>query len=143
MKKLLQEQVKVALKAGKKIELQTLRALLAAMQYEEMQQGKEELTEIENVAILKNEIKKRKESLEYAEKAEREDQKADLLTEISALEAFLPQQLSAEQIEKILSDIKSATPSANMGLAMKELKDKYTGQYDGKLASDLAKKVFS
>ncbi len=143
MKKLLQEQVKVALKAGKKIELQTLRALLAAMQYEEMQQGKDDLTEIENVAILKNEIKKRKESLEYAEKAGREDQKADLLTEITALEAFLPQQLSAEQIEKILSDIKSATPGANMGLAMKELKDKYTGQYDGKLASDLAKKVFS
>jgi uncharacterized protein YqeY len=142
MKKEIQDQVKVALKAGNKLEVQTLRALLAAFQYEEMQKSKDELESTEATAILKNEIKKRRESIEFAEKAGRADQTDALSAEILILEKFLPQQFSAEKIEQLLVEIKAANPSWNMGQAMKQLKDLYPGQYDGKLASDTAKKVF-
>ena len=80
--------------------------------------------------------------MEFEEKANRTEQITALKSEIACLEAFLPTQLSAEQIEKIITDFKTANAAANMGVVMKELKDKYTGQYDGKLASDLAKKIF-
>ena len=143
MKKEIQDQVKVALKGGNKLEVQTLRALLAAFQYEEMQKGKDELESTEATAILKNEIKKRKESLEFAEKAGRSDQLDILNSEIAILEKFLPQQFSAEKIEQLLLEIKATNPTWNMGQAMKQLKDLYPGQYDGKLASDTAKKVFA
>jgi uncharacterized protein YqeY len=142
MKQEIQNQIKIAMKAGKKIEVQTLRALLSAIQYEEMQKGLESLAENDLIAILKNETKKRREALEFAEKASREDQKTELLTELACIESFLPKQLTADEVEKVLTDFKNTNPSGNMGLAMKALKDNYTGQYDGKLASELAKKIF-
>ncbi len=143
MKLLLKEQLKEAMKAKDRVKMDTLRAALSAIQYEEMQKGTEDLPEETFHAILKNEIKKRREAIEYAEKANRLEEIETAKIEIYVLEGFLPTQLSAEQLEKELLGLKESTPGINMGQAMKALKDKFSGQYDGKLASDLAKKVFS
>jgi uncharacterized protein YqeY len=141
MKTKFKEDIKNCMKTGRKVEVQVLRSLCAALQYEEMQKGLEDLPETDVIIILKNEIKKRRESLEFEEKAERAEAIDILKKEIACLEEYLPTQLSGEQIEKIIIDLKEKNPAMNMGIAMKELKDKYSGQYDGKLASDLAKKI--
>lgn len=141
MKEQLKSALKDAMKARQQVKMDTIRGLLSALQYEEMQKSVESLPSEAAVAVLKSELKKRKEEVEFAEKANRAEQIDRLKIEMSVLESFLPAQMSAEAIEKILVDLKSKNTGLNMGAAMKLLKDTYSGQYDGKLASEIAKKV--
>lgn len=142
MKDSLKSALKEAMKARDQVRMDTIRSILSAFQYEEMQKGVDEIPAEAQTAILKSELKKRREELEFAEKAARGDAIEKLHKEIAIIEGFLPSQLSAEAIEKILSELKAADAALNMGLAMKKLKDAYSGQYDGKMASEIAKKIF-
>ena len=140
MKAQLQNDMKEAMKAKAKVKLSTIRALISAIQYEEMQKGTE-LKEDQLIAILKNELKKRKESLEYLTKENRQDEIEIIEEEAKVIEGYLPKQLSAEELKQLLIKFKSANASANMGQAMSYLKDNFAGQYDGKDASSLAKEI--
>ncbi|NMC62462.1 MAG: GatB/YqeY domain-containing protein [SAR324 cluster bacterium] len=137
----LKEAMKQAMKAKEQARLDTIRMVLSAIQYEEMQNKVSELSEDQILNVLKREVKKRKEEFDYAEKASRPDLQEKLKVEISTIEAFLPTQLSAEKIEEILKSMKEVNPELNLGLAMKALKESYPGQYDSKLASEVARKV--
>lgn len=130
------------MKAKDKLALETIRMALAALQYEEMQRQTEELPEAVAIEVLQREVKKRKEEIEFAAKSGRTDAGAQAEAEIKILEAFLPSQLSAEKLEQSLSEFKASNPGSNMGLAMKYLKDNFGGQYDAKVASEIAKRVF-
>lgn len=141
MKAKLQNDMKQALRDKDKLKLSTVRGLLSAFQYEEMQKG-EDLKEEQAIAILKNEIKKRKETLEYLEKDNRADEIKVTHEEIKIIELYLPSQMSEEEIRNTLTKFKTENPEGNMGLAMKYLKDNFNGQYDGKIASNLAKELF-
>ncbi len=141
MKNKLKESLKTAMKARDQVRLDTVRSLMAAIQYEEMQKETEELPSEAVLAIIRSEIKKRKEESEFAQKASRPELLEKLAKELSILEEFLPSQLGEAQLEKILSDLKQSTPGLNLGVAMKLLKDNYAGQYDGKVASDVAKRI--
>ena len=141
MKTKLKEHMKTAMKAKDKIRLSTIRSLLSALQYEEMKKEKEELADDETLKVVRTEIKKRKESLEFAEQAGRQDQVDNLNKELSVLEGFLPKQLEEKEIETILTDFMDATPSPNMGALMQYLKSSFSGQYDGKTASSICKKL--
>lgn len=143
MKQQLQSAMKDAMRAKDKDRLEAIRTLLAAIQYEEMEKQVDTLPPEASLTILQRELKKRKEEVEFAEKASRRDLLGKLQTEISLIESFLPQQLSAEALEQTLLGFKAANASLNMGGAMKLLKEQFAGQYDGKLASEIAKKVFA
>lgn len=141
MKESLQAAMKEAMKAKDKIRLDTIRGVISAIQYEEIQTKTEPLAPDGCLAVLQREVKKRKEEVEFAEKAARSDLLEKLRVEISVLESFLPAQLDSSRLEKIIIDLKSENPSLNVGLAMKALKEKYAGQYDAKVASDIVKRV--
>lgn len=143
MKADLKDAMKVAMKEKNRVALDTIRSLLAAIQYEEMQKQTEELPENAILAIIKNEVKKRKEGLEFEQKAGRTEQIETLNAEVAVLEKFLPQQLDRAQLEDIFQKFKAGNESANMGEAMKMLKETYPSQYDGKEASSIAKDLFS
>ncbi len=143
MKEELKASMKEAMKAKDKPRLQTIRSILSAFQYEEMQKGVDELDEKGCIAILQSELKKRKESLEFAEKDGRQDLIDEANAEIAVIESFLPKQLSNEELEKLVVTLKEENPDANMGVIMKSLKEKYAGQYDGRAASELVKKVLA
>ena len=143
MKKQLQDSLKEAMKAKDKIRLETIRGVLSAIQYEEMEKKVEPLPNDGVLAVLQRELKRRKEELEFAEKGQRSDLIEKFKTEIQVIEHFLPRQLSQGDLEKIVADLKSSTPGLNMGLAMKALKEKYSGQFDSKMASDICKKAFA
>jgi uncharacterized protein len=133
--------MKAALKAGDKVRLDTVRSVLAAIQYEEMERKVDNLTDEQITAIVQRESKKRREELEFAEQAKRPELKDKFLAEIKILEEFLPKQLSAPELETIITGLKTNTPGLNVGAAMKLLKETYAGQYDGKLASEVVKRV--
>jgi uncharacterized protein YqeY len=142
MKATLKEALKSAMKAQDRLRMETIRALLSEIQYEEMQKQVQDLSATDSSVVLQREVKKRQEAIGFEEQANRQDAKAKLQAEIAIIEEFLPKQLSATELEKVLSDYKTTTPSAVMGTAMKFLKDNYAGQYDGKSASEIAKRVF-
>jgi uncharacterized protein YqeY len=92
--------------------------------------------------VLQREVKKRQEAIGFEEQAGRSEAKAKLVAEIAIIEEFMPKQMTAAELEAALVEYKSSTPGAVMGTAMKFLKDRFAGQYDGKSASEIAKKVF-
>lgn len=141
MKKILKDELKVAMKAQDRLRLDTIRAVLSEIQYEEMQKGVDELSDAECLVVAQREVKKRNESIQFAEQAGRAEEKQKLLAEIAILEFFLPKQLSSEELEKIVVGVKESTPGASMPIVMKHLKENYAGKYDGKSASEIVKRV--
>jgi uncharacterized protein YqeY len=142
MKATLKEALKAAMKSQDRLRMETIRALLSEIQYEEMQKSVAELAPADSAVVLQREVKKRQEAIGFEEQANRPEAKAKLQSEIAIIEEYLPKQLSAEALENVLVEYKNANPGAVMGLAMKFLKERYAGQYDGKSASEIAKKVF-
>lgn len=141
MKATLKDALKSAMKAKDKISLDTIRSVLTEIQYEEMQKSIEELGATECLQVVQREVKKRLEAIQFEEQAGRAEQKAKLQAEIAVLENFLPKQLSSEELEKIITTLKEGTPGLALNVVMKHLKDNYAGQYDGKSASEIAKRV--
>ena len=143
LKEALREAMKAALRAKEQLKLDTIRGVLSEIQYEEIQKKVEDLADEDILTVIKREIKKRNEEVEFAQKAGRADLQETAKLELAALEAFLPQQMSADQLRQILSELKAENPALNLGGAMKTLKERYAGQYDSRLASDLAREVLS
>ncbi len=141
VKEALRDGLKQAMKAKEQVKLNAIRSAISGIQYEEIQKKVESLSDEDAVSVLKREIKKRKEELEFAEKAARTDLQEQLRTEMAALEAFLPGQLSENEIRSIVEKLKAENPSINLGTVMKALKESCPGQYDAKAASDIARQV--
>jgi uncharacterized protein YqeY len=142
MKATLKDALKTAMKAQDRLKMETIRSLLSEIQYEEMQKSVAELSASDCTLVLQREVKKRTEAIGFEEQANRPEAKAKLEKEIAIIEEFLPKQLTTEALEKILVEYKTATAGAAMSTAMKFLKEQYPGQYDGKSASEIAKRVF-
>ena len=141
MKEKLQAELKNAMRAKDQVKLNTIRSVLSAIQYEEIEKKTDKLSEEAEVLVLGREVKKRREEVEFADKAGRPELKEQLAKEIATLEFFLPEQIPAAELEKIITAIKAENAAANMGVIMKTLKEKFGGQYDSKMASELAKKI--
>lgn len=143
MKEKLKASMKEAMRAKDKLRLETIRSLLSAIQYEEMNSKGSELSNEREISVVTSELKKQEEAKTFAEKDGREDIAAELDARIAVIQEFLPQQLSEPELEKIISDYASKNPDANIGGIMQHLKANHSGQYDGKTASQIAKRVSS
>lgn len=143
MKEQLKNSLKEAMKAKDSAKMDTLRGLLSAIQYEEIQAGINDLDPAGILTVIKRELKKKNEEIEFAKQANRADSLDKAKRELAILESLLPKQMDASQLEVEVKNLKAANPTANMGIMMKLLKEKFDGQYDGKLASEIVKKVLS
>jgi uncharacterized protein YqeY len=105
--------------------------------------GNREPTDAEVVAIIKKFIKSMDETIYYLGRttdAKSEDAKTTVMLEKDILSAYLPKQMTQEETENALVDAISVV-GKNMGLVMIYMKANYEGQYDGKLASSIVKKL--
>ncbi len=134
-----------SLKAKKAEETSVLRFLLADLHNREIEK-KGELTDEEVIAVIRKQIKQRKEAIEEFKKGKREDLVQKESSEVEILSKYLPQMIAPEEIERIVqaSIVKTNAKSAQdfgkvMGEAMKELK----GQAEGNLVAELVKKKLS
>lgn len=66
-------------------------------------------------------------------------QRAEIVAEVEIMQEFLPQQLTQDEVAKIIADIVSSLDSPNMGAIMKELSPQIKGKFDGRLASQMVK----
>ncbi len=121
------------LKAGKSFEAGVLRLILSVFKNKEIEKkGKGQeiiLTDEEIVDLLMKEAKKRKEATEVYKKGNREDLAEKEMQELEIIKKYLPEELGAEEIEKIVDKEIAATGATSvkdmgktMAEAMKELK---------------------
>jgi len=135
--------LKQAMLGKDKLRTSTLRLVLAAAKNKEIEKG-ELLTDEEMIAVLSSETKKRRESVEEYRKGNREDLAAKEEAEIEILKKYLPEQLSEEELEKLVKEAVAQTEAAgpkDMGKVMQALMPKVKGRADGRATSDLVKKL--
>ena len=136
------EDLKNAMKSKDTFKLSVLRMLKSALQLEQISK-KHELDDNEIASVLKKQVKVRKDSLEEYKKYNKEDEVEKLEKEISVLSVYLPEELSEEEIEKIvLSAISEIKPTSmkDMGLVMKKVGELLVGKNaDMSLVSKLVK----
>ena len=135
MRAILQAAMKDAMRAKEARKLQTIRAILSAIQYAEMQG--DELTNEQILVLLKSELKKREEEREYAEKAERLEQLKDVDEEIAVIKSFLPRALNEGEIKDFVGDYLKAGGLTKLSEIMKALNAAHPGSIDGKMASQV------
>ena len=134
-----------AMKAKDKARKDSLSMLLSALKNAEIDK-REPLTEEEENAIVKKEIKQTKETLEMTP-ADRAEIIAECRARIAVLEEFAPKMMDEEEIKtvisSVLSDLELTTPTAkDKGKIMKELMPKVKGKADGKLVNELVSTFF-
>lgn len=115
--------MKNAMKNCDKFELTVLRMLKSSLQKEKIAKN-HELEENEIIAVIKKEVKTRKDSMSEYEKYNRMDLVEDLKKEIEILSKYLPEELSEEEIDKKIDEVftkVNPTSMKDMGLIMKEL----------------------
>lgn len=137
------EDIKNAMRAKNAELLLTLRGLSSAIKNEAINLKKAELDDAEVVKVIKTEVKRRKDSIEAYQQGAREDLAAVEIKEKEILEAYLPAQMSEEEVEKKVADILAQIPAdqktnfgAVMGRVMKELGD----QADGAIVRNVIQK---
>ena len=141
----LQEELKIAMKAGEKAKMMGLRNIIGKIKAAQIDKG-ESLTDEESLKILKTAAKQLKESIDQYQKGGRDDLAEKEAFELSLLEKYLPDQLSEEQIRGTVKNIVKNTGAGSMqdmgkvmGATMKEL----AGSADGKIVQKIVKEELS
>lgn len=131
------DDIKVAMKARDQEKLLTLRTINSEIKRLEVDTRKE-LSDADIIQIFQKEIKKRRDSIEFAKTAQRNDIIQSSESEILIIQSYLGVQLSEEKLKSLISEL-IASGQNNIGKIMGELNQKYKGQFEGKAASGIAK----
>jgi uncharacterized protein YqeY len=132
--------LKEAMKAKQAERLGTLRMLKSALMNAAIEQGgvTSRLDDAAALAVVRKEMKKRQDSIESFEKGGRPELAEKERVEAEVLKAYLPQQLSPEELQKLVNDCIAevgATSKAQMGAVMKLANERAAGRADGKSLS--------
>lgn len=139
------EDMKSAMKARQTEKLSTIRMLLAAMKQVEVDE-RVELDDNRIVAIITKMVKQRQDSVKIYREAKRDDMADKEATEITVLQAYLPQQLSTDEIAAAVDKAITQTGAngmADMGKVMGILKGELAGRADMAVVSRLLKEKLS
>ncbi|WP_319783221.1 GatB/YqeY domain-containing protein [Oceanisphaera sp. IT1-181] len=140
LKDQLSEQQKIAMRAKNKARLSTLRMLLAEINLKEID-SRETLNDDDVITIVTKMVKQRKDAATLYEQAGRQELADGELQEIVVLQEFLPQPLSADELETLLTNAiaaSGATGMQDMGKVMAVLKPQIQGRADmGKVSASI------
>src|SRR5215469_5556459 len=141
MKDKLQNDLKLAMKAGDKLRVMTLRGALTEITRLE-KDVRRPPNDDEIIQILKRERARRDEALEFARKGGRQDLIEQNQTEAQILDGYLPAALGVDQIEAAIT-AQIAAGASQIGPIMKALRDQFGARLDGKMASELVKQTLA
>ena len=141
------EALKEAMKAKDTVALESLRAIKSAILLARTEAGaSEELSEADELKLLQKLVKQRKDSAALYTPQGRNDLAEPELAQMAVIEKFLPAQLSEAEVEEALKGIIAqvgATSPKDMGKVMGAATKQLAGKADGKLISDIVKKLLS
>ncbi len=135
------DEMKQAMKAKDKLKLGAIRMLRAALKDKEIELGKA-LGEDDVIAVVGKMIKQRKDSASQYSEAGRDDLAAKELEEIHVFEAYMPAQLSEEEVAAIVAEAVTASGAEgmrDMGKVMGVVSPKLQGKADMGMVSALVK----
>lgn len=138
--------MKEAMKARDSVRLDTIRFLQSAIKYKEVELRPNAITADDVLGVVKKLVKQRKESIEQFQQAARQDLVDKEQAELKVLEGYLPQQMSKEQIETVVTEVIAALQAKtikDMGAVMKETLAKTKGAADNKTISEVIKAKLS
>ena len=140
--------LKEAMRAKDTIKLSVLRLLNSALKYGTIaKSGAEaELNDAEVAQVIRKQARQRQDSIESFEKGGRAELAEKEKEELSILNGYLPQAMSADEISKVVRETiaeAGATSRAQMGAVMKALQAKVAGRVDGKALSAEVQKQLS
>jgi uncharacterized protein YqeY len=140
----LERDLKAAMLAGEKDKTEVLKGIKSALQYEAVSQksGDRSLSKEQTLKVLARESKKRQETSELYKNAGEQERAKQELYEKEIIDAYLPKQLSEEEIRKtVIEEIKNAGASspADMGRVIGAVKGKLGASADGSVIAKLVK----
>ena len=141
----LQEELKIAMKAGEKAKMMGLRNIIGKIKAAQIDKG-ETLTDEESLKILKTAAKQLKESIDQYRKGGRDDLAEKEAFELTLLEKYLPEQLSEEQIRQTVKNIVKNTGAGSMqdmGKVMGATMQELVGSADGKIVQKIVQEELS
>ncbi|HNQ01223.1 MAG TPA: GatB/YqeY domain-containing protein [Syntrophales bacterium] len=141
LKEKINSEMVAAAKAKDPIKLGAIRMIKTALHNKEID-AKRELKEEEILQVLASIVKQRRDSIEQFKTGNRQDLVEKEEYELKVIQAFMPEQMSAEEVEaevvKAIAE-SGATGPRDMGKVMKVLMPRVAGKADGKLVSDTVK----
>lgn len=147
IKEQLMVDMKAAMKAKEegKLALNTIRMARAHIRQAEIDNGHADFNDDQVLAVLRKEVKQRKETLSEIEGSGREDLVEQTKAEIDVLEKYLPAEMTPEAVEAAVKEIVDAMDlgQKNMGSVMKAVMAKLKGQADGKLINQIVRKLLA
>lgn len=145
MQERLAEEMKEAMKSRDDLRLSTIRMVRSSVKNKEIEKRRE-LDEQEMAEVISSLVKQRRESIRMFAEAGRTDLVAKEERELEVLSAFLPPQLSAEEIGVLVAEAvreTGASGPSDMGRVMKVLLPRVSGKADGRVVSDLVKRALA
>ena len=143
----LNSKLKSAMREKNKVALESLRAIKSAILLLQTQLGAKETPDDNEITkLLQKLVKQRKESASIYREQGRVDLAEPEEAQISIISQFLPEQLSPEEVEKVIDDViqlVGATTMKDMGKVMGMANKKIAGKADGKIIAEIVKKRLS
>lgn len=142
--KQIEDEMRVALKSGDAAKLSVLRMLVAAVKNLAIEKNLKEIQDQDVLQIIQRHIKQHKESIDQFEKGKRPDLVDKEKLELKILEAYMPKQLSEEELAGIIKDAmveSGISAKQDTGKLMKIVMEKVKGRSDGKIVNQLVMKL--
>ena len=138
------KEIKSAMLAKDSVRLESLRAIKTAIMIAETEKGAKKLDDNRILKIIQKLVKQRKDASDIYLKQGREDLAKEELDQLLVLESFLPEQISNEELTKIIKKIISdmgAKSISDMGKVMGKASNQLSGKADGKQISLIVRKL--
>jgi uncharacterized protein YqeY len=132
-----------AMKAREMPRVYVLRGLLTAAKNLKVEKRGAPLGEADLVQIVRRELRQREEAEQFAEKAGRADLVEQNRAERALLEAYVPPMLDGTALEAAVREIAATPGGRSMGTIMGALRERFAGRFDGKQASEVARRVLA
>lgn len=140
------KEIKQAMLAKDSVRLAALRAIKSAFLMAQTEKGASELTDEIKQKIIQKQVKQRKDAAAIYEEQNRPDLMQDELDQVAVLEAFLPEQMSEEEITNVVVSVITdlgAQSMSDMGKVMGKVNGMLAGKADGKVIATIVRQKLS
>lgn len=142
----IQEDIKIAMKEGRKDEVLTLRMAMNSIKNKKIEERLDKLDDVKVLQVLQKLAKQHNESIEKFKEGGRDDLIEKEQKELRIIEKYLPQPMSTEELDEIIErsieELGASSPK-DMGAVMKDVIGRTEGRADGKIMSLKVKEKLS
>jgi hypothetical protein len=131
------------MKSSDKFKASTLRVALAKLKDKKIEK-REDLNQNEEIKIIQNLVKQRKEAADIYEKNDRSELMKNEMDELKILSMYLPQMMSEQELNELIKEVISdvgATSMSDMGKVMPEVMKRSEGKADGKMTQTIVSNI--